>query len=550
VALAGVGLFIPALFGPATLLLAFYPDGRLAARWWRWPVATAAVSIAVATLSVTLLPEGYADIAPGVQIPVVLPVTLLHVVFYWIATPLLLTATAVIWLGTVIRLVRSRSPERQQLALLACVVMPALIASYSHLPVWVAGASALLVPVAIATGVLRYRLLGVEFVLRRGLVYGVLTATVVAAYLIAATLAGSALDRHPLPAVLAAGVVAVGLTPARDRLQRAVDRLVYGERHDPLRAMTRLGDRVTDATEDDLLPAVLGAVVEAVRARGAQVVAADGRVLAHVGAAVLNGEVTRLRIAGRDVGTLRMATRTGQATYTDVDRRLIAALVPPVAALVRALDLAEALEVERDRVVVATRTERDRIRRDLHDSLGPSLAGIGLGLDGLDDELRAGRLVESATLLGRLRDEAGNAVREVRQLIEGLRPAALDEAGLSAAVHRYAQRVSLAIPVDVCCDGLPALSPELETTAYLIITEALTNVVRHADASRAEVVLTAGQQALTITVSDDGTGLDDAEPGVGLGSMQRRAEQLNGRFSIESSLDGTTIRATIPRETA
>ena len=98
--------------------------------------------------------------------------------------------------------------------------------------------------------------------------------------------------------------------------------------------------------------------------------------------------------------------------------------------MVRALELAEALETERDRVVAATRAERDRLRRDLHDGLGPSLSGVGLGLQALDTALAVGDESTAAELLARVRAEAGTAVTEVRRILDDLRPAALDDAGL------------------------------------------------------------------------------------------------------------------------
>jgi hypothetical protein len=212
-----------------------------------------------------LAPQAYADVAPSpspVHTPALAPVALA------VGGALFIGSTVVIWAASVVRLLRARPPERQQLAWLLLVVVPLLLVAF--LTPSIAGFLALGfgVPVAIAVGILRYRLLGIETVLRRGLVYGLLTVTVVAVYLVVTTMAGTQLDRGPLPGVVAAALVAVGLTPLRDRLQVAVDRLVYGDRRDPMRAVTRLGDRVAAAGESDLLPAVLATVTDAVRAPG------------------------------------------------------------------------------------------------------------------------------------------------------------------------------------------------------------------------------------------------------------------------------------------
>jgi len=192
-------------------------------------------------------------------------------------------------------------------------------------------------------------------------------------------------------------LVAVALTPLRDRLQNAVDRLVYGERRDPLRAVTRLGDQVA-ADEPDLLSSVLQVITKAVRAPGATVIAPDGRPIAELGSAA-PGSAFPLLVGGVNVGTLNVAVRAPGESYTKGDHRLLAAFVPQVAVVVRALDLAETLESERDRVVAATRTERDRLRRDLHDGLGPSLVGIRLGLLAMQDAAAVGDAATATDLL-------------------------------------------------------------------------------------------------------------------------------------------------------
>jgi len=365
------------------------------------------------------------------------------------------------------------------------------------------------------------------------------------------TVAGAQLDRGPVPGVVAAALVAVGLTPLRDRLQAAVDRLVYGDRHDPMRAVTRLGDRVAAAGETDLLPAVLATVTDAVHAPGAAVVAPSGSVLAAHGtdSDSRDVELLVLRVGGRELGMLRLAPRSPGEPYTDGDRRLLAALAPQVAVVVRALELAEALEAERDRVVAATRQERDRLRRDLHDGLGPSLSGVGLGLQALHDARAAGNDTAADQLLARIRQEVTTAVGEVRRILDGLRPAVLDRTRLPDAIRRHAASVWTGqVKVWVDAGELPPLPADTETAAYRIIQEALTNVVRHADAHHTRISLAASDTALTVTVADDGHGINDRghDAGVGLASMRQRAEALRGTLRVDSNDHGTTVVATLP----
>src|SRR3954447_15584199 len=399
-------LWIPGLLPMVTLLLAIYPDGRLPGRSWRLPAIVTVVGIAM--LAVSML-GGYHHVVVGTNQPLRIHApTPLLVLYVALMTAALCGGTIALWVMSIVRQSRSRPPERQQLTWLLC----AIVASFALFlaPAWPGGsATSAIIPIAIAVGVLRYHLLGIEVVLRRGLVYATLTATVIAVYLLMTAVAGSRLTRG-VPGVVAAALVAVGFTPVRERLQRGVDRLVYGDRRDPMRAVTRFGDSVAAAGEpEDLLPTVLMNVVNAVHARGAAVLSPDGRVVAGQGCSG-DGVTLPLRVSGRNVGTLRVATRQPGEPYTDGDLRLLAALVPQVAVVVRALELAEALEAERDRVVTATRTERDRLRRDLHDGLGPSVSGVGLGLQALESAIDAGDESVAAELLERVRLEAGTAV--------------------------------------------------------------------------------------------------------------------------------------------
>jgi len=209
-----------------------------------------------------------------------------------------------------------------------------------------------------------------------------------------------------------------------------------------------------------------------------------------------------LEFAGRRVGVLHVAAPSAEEGYGMAERRLLVALAAQLAVVVRAVELGVALEASRDRVVEAARAERDRLRRDLHDGLGPSLTGMGLGLQAVAD------LVDgpppAVTLVERIRAEVTTAVSEIRRIIDDLRPSVLDTAGLAAAVSRHAEVVSAALPVLVDTTGLPAtLPPAVETAAYRIATEALTNVARHSGAQRAQVALTAVDGTLRVTVTDD-----------------------------------------------
>ena len=253
-----------------------------------------------------------------------------------------------------------------------------------------------------------------------------------------------------------------------------------------MRAVTRFGDTVSAAGEpEDLLPTVLMTVMNAVHAPGASVVASDGRLIALHGLDI-EGESLPLRVSGRDVGTLQVAARGPAESYTD--GTVGCWLRWPL----RWRSWCARWSWPRPSSPSGTASsprrgsERDRLRRDLHDGLGPSLSGVSLGLQALDTALEVGDEPTACELLDRVRAEAGTAVGEVRRILEDLRPAALDDAGLADAMRRHADAVSPGVPVEVDCSRrrLPPLPPSVETAAYRIAQEALTNAVRHADASQ------------------------------------------------------------------
>ncbi len=386
--------------------------------------------------------------------------------------------------------------------------------------------------------------------------YAALTAAIVTLHAVVALVTGARLTGGALPGVVAAAVVAVGLTPLRVRLQRGVDRLLYGHRSDPVRAVADLGDRMAAAQDRDLLDAVLTGVRTAVRAAGARIIRPDGEVLAVSGtlaashdapAAPPGALAAPLTVGGELVGTLQLAPRGPGERYSAPDERLVAAMAPQVAVLVRALDLASALERQRDAVVDARRAERDRLRRDLHDGLGPSLTGVGLGLRALDDAVEAGDAARAREIVSVLGTEVSAAVTEVRRILEDLRPAPVAEHGLAAALDQGLATSGSPLAVDVTVGTLPPMPPAVEDAVYRVALEAVTNVRRHARATRATVDVRVTGGRVVLRVADDGVGFSaGAVPGVGLASMRQRADVLGGELTTTPTPRGTIVVLDLP----
>jgi signal transduction histidine kinase len=200
------------------------------------------------------------------------------------------------------------------------------------------------------------------------------------------------------------------------------------------------------------------------------------------------------------------------------------------------------LSTSRRYIVNEREEERVRLRRDLHDGLGPSLAAIGLGLRQLEQRTGAGDEIRQ------LADEVQRAVSEVRRICDGLRPAALNELGLAGALtesieplQRFGPRITLTV------DDLPTLAPAVEVAAFRIVMEAVTNAVRHAEARHVQVRV-GYDDGVTVHVADDGRGLaKDRVPGVGLRGMSDRADEVGGRLTVKSAPPaGTAVHAWLP----
>jgi signal transduction histidine kinase len=204
----------------------------------------------------------------------------------------------------------------------------------------------------------------------------------------------------------------------------------------------------------------------------------------------------------------------------------------------------------RGRIVAAREEERRRLRRDLHDGLGPTLAAIGLKLD-LARERAESDSAALAPLLDEIRTDVRSVISDVRRLARELRPPTLDSLGLAGAIGQQAAALGggSGPPIVVEVDGpLPVLPAAVEVVAYRIATEAMANVVRHAGASSCVVRLAVDRDGLVVEVSDDGSGIDPSAPsGVGLRSIDERAAEVGGEVDLVARPGGGTIvRARLP----
>ncbi|PZU39349.1 MAG: hypothetical protein DI573_07330 [Microbacterium sp.] len=222
---------------------------------------------------------------------------------------------------------------------------------------------------------------------------------------------------------------------------------------------------------------------------------------------------------------------------------------PSIAAVLASARLIEEVRRSRAELAVAREEERRRVRRDLHDEVGPLLSAVVVQSDVASLALERDPERSRRSIAG-VRAAAGGAVVALRRIVRDLHPVAVDALGLVGALEELAARLSGTTSVRVSVTPLPPLPAAVEVALYRIAAEATGNAVRHAAPATVHIDLSVKRAVITLTVSDDGTGFepDRVTPGVGLESVRQRAAELNGTLSIHSDGAGTDVRADIPLE--
>jgi signal transduction histidine kinase len=576
-----------ALILAGVFLMLLFPEGQIPSRRWRIVTWAALCGAALTALADAFAP-GQLRTHPYVENP-----------FGWVGVigggfttydligasfvlgrTLLLTSSLAALFSLVLRLHRAQGDERQQLKWFLYAAMPSvvclspvLLINYClpdsfptnflfnatdglswqvyNYSVYVAVAALLILPVFTYIAILRYRLYDIDIIINRTLVYGALSACVVALYVLVVSYFGVVLRTGTnLAGSLAATVlIAVVFAPLRDRLQRGVNRLMYGERDEPYKVLSDLGASL-EATlaPESVLPTVVETVARALKLPYAAITLTQDGVFVEAARYGKRpaGEplIVPLTYQQETVGQLILAPRTPWETFTKSDVRLLEDLAKHIEVAAYAVRLTADLQRSRERLVTAREEERRRLRRDLHDGVGPQLAALTLKLE------TARKLLshdpQASALMADLSERARAAVSDVRRSVHALRPPALDELGLIPALRegaaQYSQngvRVSVEAP-----ESLPPLPAAAEVATYHIAQEAMTNVVRHAGARNCSVHIALDEEAgtLRVEIEDDGRGIgEEHKVGVGLHSMRERAEELGGRCTVDSLARGGTI---------
>jgi signal transduction histidine kinase len=569
----------PWVFGIFVFVFLLFPDGRLPSHRWR-PVAWVAVTaIFLLALGDAMLP-GPLRSYPSVRNPFGVDVlgTVLRVTNK-IAFVILLLVLVAAGASLVLRFRRSRGEERQQLKWVASATVLAAVLLLSGpifwfvLPsptwLWPAAFSVAVasIPISIAIAMLKYRLYAIDLIINRTLVYGALTASVVGLYVLVVGYLGNVLRTGTNLGIslVATGLVAILFQPLCERLQRGVNHLMYGDRDDPYAVISRLGQRLEGTLSPQaMLPTIVETVAQALKLPYVALALQhdEGYTIAAASGTPPDKPFTLpLSYQQETIGQLLLAPRAPDESFSPADRRLLEDLARQAGIAAHGVRLTADLQRSRERLVTAREEERRRLRRDLHDGLGPTMAAQTLKV-GSARSLYPYDPAAADALLAELERDMEASLSDVRRLVYNLRPPALDELGLVGAIRAGAAEYRsprehpndgdvLSISVDTP-DALPSLPAAVEVAAYRIVQEALINVVRHAHAYRCKIglqIVPVGDRTfLELTIWDDGIGLSaERHPGVGLASMRERAAELGGTCVVETLPErGTRVCARLP----
>lgn len=439
------------------------------------------------------------------------------------------------------------------------------------------------IPIALGSALLKDRLWGVPPIVRRSFVYAALLVTVFGIYLTTvwylALVFQSQSDVYPL---IATGLVVVLFSPLKASLEKLVNRFVYGKREDPVSFLVGLGDRLKEPFAPEQ---VLGTVVMTIKDMlklphaSITILVNDREQEAAIAGCPREPESLRfpLVVGGQELGSLYVSPRSLDEPLSRSDMRLLHMLGRESARIVHGLQqsldinrLMQELQASREKLIFAREEERRSLRNNLHDDMAPKLASLALTASA------AGALIRkdpprAEGIVAELESDIRIIVSEIREFVHNLRPPALDQYGLVEAIRQRADRLMHVMNAHRTDEGnqiqlevssphaLPLLPAAVEVAVYRIVTEALTNAVKHSKSStcRVTIAMHTGMQIdeLYVEIVDNGVGISDAvrlvshgsEGGVGLTSIRERAAELGGRSQIVvAEGGGTRVAAWLP----
>ena len=585
----GAAMWLPPVALTGIFLILLFPDGHLPSRRWRPLAWLGACVVVVGVLSLSLAPgpiEG-AIAAVGQDNPLgVSAVGSLLDVLFVVSVALLPVCILASATSLVLRYRRSRGEERLQLKWLTTAgafvatafllsILVSLVAATqpdeSRLDAWSAAVDTVavlsfgLIPIAIGVAVLRHGLYGIDAIISRALMVGALGVFITGVYVAIVVGIGALIgEQGPSVAlsVVATAVVAVAFQPVRERVQRWVNRLVYGERATPYEVLADFASRVTGRyTTAELLPRLAETVSEGLGGAQVEVWVRTGDELVREvsrpaeptasvapapvsvdGVAMLDGDrVVPVRHRDQLLGALAVSKPAGEA-ITPPEDAMLGQVATQAGLVLRNLRLIDDLKGSRVRLVASQDAERRRLERNLHDGAQQSLVSVALLTRMAAARASDPELKKSLSDAG---EQLQSAIDELRELARGIHPVVLTERGLGPALNSLAERSP--VPVIVETDLRDRLPESIEATLYLVAAEAIRNAGRHSGAGAVRVRVAPIDGAVILDVADDGPGGADPTLGAGLKGLTDRVAAVDGVLDVHSTASaGTRITCTVP----
>lgn len=569
-------LFVPItavqLIGQVSAILFFFvfPNGRFTPQWMRWPAACflifAVFMVLIPKFSTAFNQTIWSGLALALQFGFILfsqvyryrresslveRLQMKWIIFGIVVSSLILIANR-LWIG-------------------ADWDLNQPISTKFYLQMLLFAAHTIIIPIAIGVAILRYRLFDIDLVLNRTLVFGTLAALVAGTYALVASgvnlLVGSQ-GLNFLPSLIAASLIALSFLPLYYRLQRWINRLIYGERDEPYQVLARLGQKLESVIDSgEAFSLTVETVAQALKLPYVAITLQPKKPIlpqAKIATALYSAssyDVSKtqticfpLVYANETIGELLVAPRSSVESLSKVDRHLLNTLAQQISVAAHATLLAEELQSARLQIVDAREETRRRLGSDLHDGIGHQLTGLARKTERIAQQVAHQPAGEDpapiSEALNEITWQLNATILQVRALAHQLHPPELETLGLIEALREQVQtHPGLSIRVEAPGD-LPELPAAVETAAYYIALEALTNIEKHASAKTCLIRFSIEEPSmphlpvLLLEISDDGVGVSNADSGgLGLLSMQGRAAEVGGTCQVTSGTAGATMAA-------
>jgi signal transduction histidine kinase len=568
-------LFIPTIT-PLIVVLVVFPTGRVLSGRWRF-LPLAVVVLSVLGVVGTMLRVGQLDLTTGVHIlnPTGsealdgLAAVLMTIAGFGLIGCLIAALFAI---G--LRYRRSRDEERQQIRWLAYAALGGGLLLLGGMVASIVTGSednavvnvlfyaffvcvGLGVPFAAGIAILRYRLWDLDIVVRKAVIFALVTGALTAGLLVVAwivpvTVIGTGLTGWERGLFLVGIVLGTLIGPLRRRARRIADRLVYGGRATPYEVLTEFSGRLADTySADDVAPRMAAIVGSGTGARRTTVWLRVGRDLRPVGSWP-EGSITEeeaswfeVRHQGEALGAITVSMPANDPMTPDKER-LVHDLAAQAGLVLRNVRLIEELRESRRRIVAAQDARARTLERNIHDGAQQQLVALAVKIRLADATIDKDPAAAHAAL-ARLQRDAQDALETLRDLARGIYPPLLADKGLPAALA--AQAAKSAIPTHVTADSIGRYPQDVESAIYFCALEALQNAMKYSGASSIDIAIAAVEDRLRFEIRDDGLGFDTATVmrGAGLEGMADRIDAIGGRLTIASAPGlGTRLDGVVP----